>query len=252
MRKADGRRGASEGLGRPMAVILAVPQRDTKLKNSKKHLMMTSTEPLPIQDLQLILSHHGLHTEEYNGWLLANGNFPAIRAQWTPGLSNGRLDIHLRLESGSTIEESFAGIGEGQTGIRNGLHNFMLNSLHVMLAGFWQIVDGDQVSIESWEIAGKKYTSYCGNFGTRASDGIAAEIPQGALAAIEKAILNENLSSDTHWIRTFFANLNGQFTIESLLDNEAWRNGEAAVSSLPWKACEGYYSVRQFILLRSI
>ena len=232
----------------PVAVTAVCPELTP---NYKKLMMTTSDELRPNQDLQLILAHHGLQTEEYNGWLLANGNFPAICAQWTPGPSNGRLDIHLRLESGSTIEESFAGIGHGQTGVRNGLQNFMQNSLHVILAGFWQIVDHDQVTIESWKIAGKSYTSYCGNFGTRASNGVAAQIPQGAFAAIEKAILNEKLGSDTHWIRTFVANLDGQFTIESLLDNNAWDSGKAAVSSLPWKACEGYYSARQFLLLRS-
>jgi len=213
---------------------------------------MTNPDDLqPTQDLQHILAHHGLQTEEYNGWLVANGNFPAIRAQWTPGPSNGRLDIHLRLASGATIEEAFAGIGTGQAGMRNGLQNFMQNSLHVLLAGFWQITDPDQVAITNWEISGRTYTAYSGYLVTRATDGVDVEIPQATLDVIDQAILNEKLTSDTHWVRTFFANVNGQFTFESLLDNEPWDNGEAAVRSLPWKACDGYYSARQFILLRT-
>jgi Family of unknown function (DUF6348) len=41
-------------------------------------------------------------------------------------------------------------------------------------------------------------------------------------------------------------------TFEALLDNVIWERGLASVQSVSWAKCDGYYSVRNFILLRAV
>src|SRR3546814_14544093 len=72
-----------------------------------------------------------------DGWLVTDGDFPAIRAEWHEGAAGepGRLDVDVVLSEERRIEESFAGIGAGVGGCREALPAFEQNVFPVPLAG---------------------------------------------------------------------------------------------------------------------
>lgn len=174
-----------------------------------------------------------------------------MRGYWHPREHGGRLDIQVLLEGGTLIEECFAGIGPNDKAFGDALHNLMVNSLHVLLAALWDANDPQQVTTEQWTIGDKVFVARIGNFGTRAANGATPDVPQALFPALERAIRSEALTGGTHWVRVFFANLDGCPTFEALLDNEPWENGLTCLKSTPWLAKDGYYSVRNFILLQA-
>ena len=131
------------------------------------------------------------------------------------------------------------------------LHNFTINSFHVLLAALWGKNDPEQVTTESWDVQGKWYTAYIGNFGCRSSEGVTPHIPHELFPEIEHAIKGESLTQDTHWFRFFFCNVAGTYTHEALRDNEDWEAGFRCLESAAWLESKAYYSVRLFIVLRA-
>ena len=107
--------------------------------------------------------------------------------------------------------------------------------LHVLLAGLWGIADEAQVTERRWEIAGRDYMAYIGNFGLR---GAAEQLEQPLFEALFRqataALRAEKLDQDTHWSRLFFCNLNGEFVTEALLDNQRWEAGLSMLGALPY------------------
>ena len=201
--------------------------------------------------LTKLFEEHGVTCVVENDWVVPNSELPALRAHWHPGSSNGRLDVQALISDGVVIEECFAGVGEGERGTNDALANFTINSFHVLLAALWGKNDASQVTTEAWEVHGKRYTAYIGNFGTRSSDGVTPHIPNELFAGIEEAVKHEALGADIHWFRAFFCNLAGKFTFEALKDNENWHAGLRCLESVRWAKSEGYYSVRLFAILRA-
>jgi hypothetical protein len=194
---------------------------------------------------------HGLECTIHNDWILPNYEFPAMKATWFPRPSSGRLDVQAFVREGMTINECFAGIGEGQAGLHDALTSFTINSFHVLLAALWDRNDETQVITEDWSIGGRQYTAFIGNFGTRSSEGIIADIPADLFARLENVIKLESLTGDLHWFRFFFGNVAGERTFEALKDNETWDSGMRCLESAQWADTMGYYSVRLFVVLRA-
>jgi Family of unknown function (DUF6348) len=65
-----------------------------------------------------LLSRHGLVGAREQDWIVPNGQLPAIRALWHPRETSGRLNVHVLLEKGRVLEESFAGRGPGDPDLR--------------------------------------------------------------------------------------------------------------------------------------
>ncbi|WP_457417953.1 DUF6348 family protein [Roseateles sp. P5_E7] len=205
----------------------------------------------PMADLLGMLEAHGLDCTVADGWLLPQDRLPGWRASWHPGEKAGRLDVHVLVREGVLIEECFAGVGTGVDGLRDGMRSFALSSLHVLLAAFWDRSDAEQVATEQWDIRGKPYTAYIGNFGTRVTEDGEFRVPQQLFPAITLAVRTAELREDLHWLRFFVGNVRGTLTFEALLDNDEWPVGLDCLRGLSWPQTEGYYSVRLFILLRS-
>ena len=186
-----------------------------------------------------------------NEWVVPLGKLPAIRATWYPREDSGRLEIDVLLEDERLINECFAGIGSGREGISDALQNFCVNSFHVLLAAFWGVNDPDQVMTEKWSIHGKEYTAYIGNFGTRGSADVEPIIPDGLFESVENAIKKEPLQEKLSWFRCFFCDVSGAHTFEALRDNEVWESGLSALKSLPWAKTDGYFSVRNFLIIKA-
>ena len=121
-----------------------------------------------------------------------------------------------------------------------------------MLSSLWNKHDPNQVEIENWSLHGIHYKAYIGNLGTRATEGVEVSVPKALFESLEKAIKNEVLASEISWFRVFFGSVSGEFTFEALKENEVWEKGISMLRELPWGKPEGYYSVRQFIVLRKV
>ena len=203
-----------------------------------------------VKEISELFSAHEVpfHVEEE--WVVPHGRLPAIRATWFPREDSGLLEVETLLNDERIINECFAGIGEGRNGISDALQNFCVNTFHVLLAAFWGVNEPDQVMVESWKIKGKSYTAYVGNLGTRGSDGVEPIIPDGLFDSVEKAILGSPQEGDTSWYRVFFCNVSGDQTFEALKNNEVWEAGLSSLKALPWVKVDGYYSVRNFLIVR--
>lgn len=197
-----------------------------------------------------LFENHNLpfHTEKE--WVVPFGQLPAIRATWYQKETRGVFEVEVLLDDGRIINECFSGFGVGVEGILSGLENFCVNSFHVFLSAFWNRHDSTQVEIESWLINEFNYKAYIGNFGTRATEGVDPTIPVGLFESLERVIKSESLSNEVIWFRVFFANVSGEFTFEALKENEDWESGIAMLGDQPWESADGYYSVRNFIVLR--
>ena len=202
--------------------------------------------------LKRVLERHGLQCDCHNDWVLPDAKLPAIRGSWQARDRSGRLDVQVLVEDGVLIEEAFAGLGTGRAGFDDALFNFMVNSLHVLLSAFWGESDPGQVLTERWRTKGAEYVAHIGNIGTRASQGIHPHIPTGLFPGLVNLIEAQNLQGDLHWIRLFFCDVAGEPTYEALLDNEHWQTGVEFLRGLPWQTTEGYYSARNFVVLRKV
>ena len=201
--------------------------------------------------LSKLFEDHGFTCVAHNDWVVPNAELPALRALWYPDQSSGRLDVHALVRDGVVIEECYAGLGQGERAIGDALINFTVNSFHVLLAALWGKNDPEQVTTELWVIDGKRYTAYIGDFGTRCSDGVVADIPNNLFSSITETIKAEKLTEDIHWFRLFFCNVANEFTFEALKDNEPWDKGVSCLERVAWRLDDGYYSVRLFVVLRS-
>lgn len=207
----------------------------------------------PQEILANMLLAHDLPSIEYKDWLLVDEQLPAMRAEtfdfkeyeYGAGI---RLDITLLLASKKTITESYLGIGKNKiSAIQNAFQNFVANSFHVLLSAFWQITNDDQIGIEEWEIKGKKWKVYIGNFGCKGD----FNIPENLFKIIEEQIQEENLEEDLYWLRIYYANVNNRdIMIETLKNNEAWPEMENKLKTITWNSSDKFYSLRNFIILK--
>jgi hypothetical protein len=201
--------------------------------------------------LSKLFNEHGVACVVHDNWVVPNSVLPSLRALWYPDESHGRLDVQVLVRRKLVIEECFGGAGQGDTGLRDALINFTVNSFHVLLAALWGKNDPDQVTTEEWVIDRARYTAYIGKFGTRTFADATAHVPPELFEAIAAVIKREPLVGDPHWFRLFFCNYANNFTFEALKDNEDWPAGLRCLEAAAWERGSGYYSVRLFILLRA-
>jgi len=194
---------------------------------------------------------HGVACSTEREWVVPNGALPAIRASWFPRAGSGVLEVEVLLENKSVVNECFAGMGDGEAAIGDAFQNFTTNSFHVLLAAFWNINDPQQVTTANWTVSGKTFTAYIGNFGTRGSMGVTPTVPAELFPTIQRAVERESLSQGWHWVRHFFCDVKGAPTYEALLDNQPWQAGTDGLRSISWVKSTGYYSVRNFLVLRA-
>jgi hypothetical protein len=197
-----------------------------------------------------LFERHDVDLEaDEDGWLVTDGDFPAIRATWHEGASGepGRLDVDVVLSEERYIEESFAGVGGGDAGCRDALRAFEHDVFHPLLAACWYVTDDRRMRIAAWEIGIRTWDVFIGPFSARGAD--AANMPDEALAAVEAALKREALSPELHWLRLVHSHAeDGNSRCEALLDNELWTAGTLALASVAWPQGSDY-SARCFLLL---
>jgi hypothetical protein len=197
-----------------------------------------------------LFERHDVDLEaDEDGWLVTDGDFPAIRANWHEGASGepGRLDVDVVLSEERYIEESFAGVGGGDAGCRDALRAFEHDVFHPLLAACWYVTDDRRMRIAAWEIGIRTWDVFIGPFSARGAD--AANMPDEALVTVEAALKREALSPELHWLRLVHSHAeDGNSRCEALLDNELWTAGTLALASVAWPQGSDY-SARCFLLL---
>lgn len=200
-----------------------------------------------------LFERHDVELEaDEDGWLVTDGDFPAVRASWHEGGAGepGRLDVDVVLSEDRRIEESFAGIGDGAAGCRDALHTFEQNVFHLLLAACWYVTDDRKMQITAWDIGVRTWDVFIGPFGVRGTDESAAAIPAQAMAAIEASVKCEALTPELHWLRLAHRQrTDGESGSEALLDNEPWSAGTLALNNVAWPASEHGYTTRCFVML---
>jgi hypothetical protein len=200
-------------------------------------------------DLLRLFERHDVELEVEEDWLVTDGDFPAVRASWHEGAAGepGRLDVDVVISEERHIEESFAGHGPGDAGVRDALAAFQRNALYVLLAACWYVTDDRRIQLQSWELGVRSWDVFVGPL-TLNRDDVAA--PEGLLPALHDALRNESLSSELHWIRLFHRRADdGSVIAEALLDNQPWPGGDRLLGQLAWPSTEKGYSARCFIAL---
>lgn len=204
--------------------------------------------------LKQLLEVHDLTVETREEWCAPNGRLPAVRTVWTEAEDGGagRLDVEIVLDDERRVIERFAGLGatpdERQ---KDALRSLLASAFPAMVAAYWGQVDTDQITVERWDIGGINWQVFIGGFSKRAGQGVDVVVPKLYLEQIATAIRGGELTSDSHWIRTFFCNMNTDNQIyEALLDNTQWIEGERALKGLAWPKAEGFYSVRNFVVFK--
>ncbi|MEO9078899.1 MAG: DUF6348 family protein [Rhodanobacter sp.] len=199
--------------------------------------------------LQLFERHDVELDADEDGWLVTDGDFPAIHAQWHEGDAgeSGRLDVDVVLGEERRIEESFAGIGGGDAGCRDALKTFEQNVFHLLLAACWYVTDDRRMQITAWEIGVRTWDVFIGPFSVRGAE--VGGMPVDAMVAIEAALKREALTPELHWLRLVHSHADAADSrCEALLDNELWTAGTLALTSVAWPQT-GTYSARRFMLL---
>jgi len=206
-------------------------------------------QPVQTQLLRLFERHDVELEPDEEDWLVTDGDFPAVRASWHEGAEGapGRLDIDVVISEERQIEESFAGHGRGDAGLRDALDAFERHVLYVLLAACWYVTDDRRMQLHSWDMGIRTWDVFVGPLAFSRDD-VAA--PDGLLADLQDAVRNESLSGELHWIRLFYRRADdGSVLAEALLDNQPWPAGDRLLHQLAWPVDGKGYSARCFIAL---
>ena len=201
------------------------------------------------RSLQRLFERHDVELEVDEDWLLTEGDFPAIRANWQPGRAGlpGRLDVDVVLSEERRIEQSYAGHGDGESGCRDALQRFAEGDLPVLLAACWYVTDDRQLELASWHIGLRSWDVFLGR---PTVDGADVALPAELAAAVARAVQDETLTAQLHWVRWLARRVeDGTLAVEALLDNEPWPAGDRVLTSVAWPASERSYSARGFLML---
>lgn len=200
-----------------------------------------------------LLEAHDIPVNPYGDWFLNGNTLPAIRCMWfrSESQKSGQLDLQVAVKDGVILNESVAGIGPNEDALQDAFYNLNASSLHVFLAAFWNRIDLEHVTVEQIKIDDLIYTAYIGNFGLRASNDNHPGVPEGAVQRILDALKSSDIQNEYHWASCFYCDVgDGKRVHSALLDNVIWREGSAAIKSLPWENIDDYYSVRHFVILK--
>ncbi|MGE3821251.1 MAG: DUF6348 family protein, partial [Isosphaeraceae bacterium] len=163
-----------------------------------------------------------------------------------------QIDVHVQVEPDRVLVESFAGIGlTRDKAITDGLHNFVANSFHVLLAAFYRDDEDGMVVTDHWRIDDRPRRIIIGNIGVRGRPADPEKPPIEWFTHLESKIKTSSLSPGTHWVRCYYAQMGNQPTaVEVLLDNEDWGEVRAEMETVDWPKCEQFYSVRVFLIIQ--
>lgn len=209
---------------------------------------MTMEDAVLQSALRRLFARHEVELEpDEDGWLLTDGDFPAIRAHWLPGTGSepGRLDVDVVVAEDRCLEDSFAG-----TDAREALDVFEQSSFHPLLAACWYVTDDRRMRIASWDIGLRTWDVFVGPLVSRPAAAAPQPMPADAALALQQVVGRLSLAPRLHWIHLLHRREAGGAVIrEALLDGEPWSDGTAMLAAGAWPELPAGSSARQLVLL---
>lgn len=202
-----------------------------------------------------LLRAHGVSFQEEDGWLRVRPGGPRLQA-WVietrtePDVRMRQLDVVVEPWTGQRVVESVGGFGTTEEDAwKDALQNFSRGSLHVLLSAFLRPPD-EHVTVESWRVGGIERKVILGDIVSR-GDGTNPSHEEPWIAALEEAIKSLPLPSGTHWVRVYYAQMDGaRMALEVLLDNEPWQALADRLDKAAWPSASGFHSRRLFLVLQ--
>lgn len=215
------------------------------------------------------LRSHGLDCRLDGGWIVVDGALISVRGLGDPKpfvcgeTVTAAVHVQLSLPDGRLLTESFASTGtDVDEAAQSALRKFALNSLHVILAAFFGREERGHVDVDTWELGGRRWKVFIGNYGVEVSPAPGRKLPNvdpaslcpQSLAPTIKSLVTSRADEEhvTHWMRVFVPQVDGNKDgIEVLWDGRPWPDARPILAALDWPAYPGYYSVRNFIVLKN-
>jgi hypothetical protein len=212
------------------------------------------TENLNFELVEL-LARHGIKAAVVDT-LVRISTYPGIsiesqiRYKKRSGFVVSFLDIYIKFYSQQVVE-NYCDYGKTIALARaNSLENFTLSCLYPFLTCLLDIPLRD-LEVQTWLVNGQAYQVYWGDYVVKSIDGIVSDLPPSLLSRMKSLIRNLPLENDYHWISWFAGFPKGQLdTTGFLLDNNVLEEGEHILKTTPWSLAKGYYSIRNFLLLK--
>lgn len=206
-------------------------------------------------ELVELLARHGIKAAVVDT-LVRISTYPGIsiesqiRYKKRSGFVVSFLDIYIKFYSQQVVEK-YCDYGKTIALARaNSLENFTLSCLYPFLTCLLDIPSSD-LEVQTWLVNGQAYQVYWGDYVVKNLDGVAKDLPVSLLSRLKSLIRNLPLENNYHWISWFAGFPKGQLdTTGFLLDNSAHEAGEHILKTTPWPAVKGYYSIRNFLLLK--
>lgn len=206
-----------------------------------------------------LLKSHGVSASVHFDWIeTSTGHKLAasvVRQFPSPtGTVNLQLDFYVSLPDGRLLIESFAGLGTSkQDAIKDGLHNYVSNSFHVILSSIFEVANTDQVETQEWTVNQRQRNVVIGGMGIRRFTDSEFSPPTEWFSTVQKQIERLPLDDRCHWIRCYYAQMDGRpMAIEALLDNEESPILSNTMKKIAWPADSEFYSLRIFLMVQEI
>ncbi len=199
---------------------------------------------------ELLTTHDIPHRRDGNSLVLDNGmQFSAYLFEHTRKETFVLVQLDIRLEGsafgGRTLVESGAGWGSTvDEAIEVAWKKFIASSFHVLVESMGVAPTSEQVEWEDWP----QFRACLGPL-IRYTDTPSVLQFADVIDEVKAAIASLELTREVHWLRMYFDSRWGEPTVEALLDNQPWLEGEAILRA--WTmAHEGQgFDVRHFLVL---
>jgi hypothetical protein len=161
------------------------------------------------------------------------------------------IQAYSKLLGNQPILECFAGVGMSrERAITDAFGKMLLGSFHVLIEGLANHTCNEkQVDIEKWGNVGATWEVYSGSLLTQGSGNPALSDAYPKFFSQLTTLFVGTVPAGAHWVRVFLGSYNDQIqTIEVLLDNELWQQGQALLTAQNWSCTADYQSLRHFFL----
>lgn len=161
------------------------------------------------------------------------------------------MEFTIQLPSKRQITEFVAGAGDTEEqAINDCMLNFTLTTFHVVYGAFINAADPHTI-VKKVEINGQNRDVIMGDLYLRGSAD-SENIDLSAMRPrLQDALSDSRLTPEAHWIKIVYGQMEGKpITVSATLDNEEHQALTDLVTQLPWPRSEGFYMVKQFIVIK--
>jgi hypothetical protein len=199
--------------------------------------------------LAALLEGHGVASVAHDDHLLVPGSaFVGDLCLFEDqGAAAGMMELRAWDADGTGVIDTWMAYGEDREAkIRDGVHAFVVGTVHVALAALWGVLESDQVDVETRSIGGQTWDGYLGGMVGR---GDAPEVPPDLFERLMSAWFDRIAQADgrtTHTFRVFVASRGGNTTYEALFDGEPDEGLREALRCAGWAFPSDAYGSRRW------